>query len=180
MKDRGIKETRYINQATGEISEKKSFIDLQYVDGIGYLYRKNERTVKIFTNDDLPYKLTWTERGRVDKIRRYVCKPNNFLVKNVNREMKPLLEEDIYEILGLSKRMGKKFLERMYELNILRKVRLNNVEWYSFNPKYGLAGKRLSCIAWKIWEKELTYLPPWAVFKLREDYLTNYNMLEVL
>lgn len=169
MGQRARKVTRYINQATGEYADKTQWVDLQF-DEEGYLFWNRKATVKTFIEIPLPESFSWSERGRINELKHFILKDNQFLVFRSGNAIKPITHKEMSKILEMSERQCKSLLKRLKQLGIIKEISFDGITYFAFNPLYGFKGKRLSVNVYLFFQDELReVLPKWVVDKFAEE-----------
>jgi hypothetical protein len=165
MVQKAVKLTRYINTETGEYFDKGQYVDLQFNED-GYLFWNRKGNVKTFLDCRLPKEFTWTERGRIEELKHYILKDNQFLVYRSGNTIKPLGIKEMMRILGMTERQCRALIRKLKTFNIIKEVRVETLTYFVFNPIYGFKGKRLSLNVYLFFQEELKQiLPKWVVEK---------------
>lgn len=160
----------YKNPITGEVIEKTSYVDMFYDDETGYMAWTKRKGVKTYMDRGLPDELSFADRGRVDELRHYILRDNQFLVYRSNGTIKPIGINQLTKILDLSERRCKLFMKKLKQLVIVKEVNFNGLTYYSFNPIYGMKDKRITLTLFLIFQAELrTELPLWVINKFLEQ-----------
>lgn len=160
----------YTNPITGEHTEKKSYVDMMFDDEAGYIAWTKKKSVKTYIDHPFPKEFTWAEKGRIETLKHYILKDNQFLVYRSNRAIKPIEIKQLCTILELSERRAKLFIKKMKQYVILKEVSFNGMVYYSFNPLYGLKDRRITSTLYLIFQEELQeYLPQWVITKFVEQ-----------
>lgn len=162
--------TTYINPETGEVAEKRSFVDMLYSEDAGYIAWSRNNCIKTYTEMQLPTNFTWAERGRIEELKKYIMKGNQFLVYRSHNTIKPLSVDRLSDILELSNRGVKDFMKKLKTFGVIKEVYFNGQTYYSFNPMYGLMHKRITLTLFLIFQNELSeVLPKWVINKFVEQ-----------
>lgn len=165
MAQRAIKLTQYINPETGEIYEKKQYVDMQFNED-GYLFWNRKSNVKTFIEHPLPKDFTWTEKGRINELKHYILRENQFLVFRSGNNIKPIGVKEMMRILDMSERQCKALIKKMKKYNIIKEVKFDGLTYFAFNPLYGFKGKRLNLNVYLFFQDELKkVLPNWVIEK---------------
>ena len=165
MKRKALKVTQYINPETGEIHERTQYVDMQFNED-GYLFWNRKSNIKTFIEHPLPDKFTWTEKGRINELKHYILRDNQFLVFRSGNSIKPIGTKEMMRILIMSERQCKSLIKKMKDFNIIKEVRFDGLTYFAFNPLYGFKGKRLNLNVYLFFQSELNnILPRWAVEK---------------
>lgn len=145
MKKRII-QTRYIDPETGEYQEKKRVVDSVYQeDDFVMNYRKKKFTIE--QDGFLPEDIGCFFAGMFYFLIPYLNGNNMLAVDG-----RPVKQSDIINICGASKNSVTKFLKLTRELHVIRPVRYHNDRWLVVNPAMANFGKRVSYIAYKVFE----------------------------
>ena len=165
MAQKALKVTQYINRDTGEYFDKRQYVDLQF-NNDGYLFWNRKGNVKTFIEYPLPNEFTWAEKGRIDELKHYILKDNQFLVYRSGNAIKPIGTKEMIKILGMSERQCKLLIKKMKTFNIIKEVKFNEYIYFAFNPLYGFKERRLSLNVYLFFQDELKQvLPKWVVEK---------------
>lgn len=89
MKDKLLKQTRYIDTRDGTFTEKQTWVDVQFNDH-GYLFFRNKKAIKSYIDLPLPDALSWADKGRIAALQHYILKDNQLLVYRGSNAIKPL------------------------------------------------------------------------------------------
>lgn len=165
MRKRALKVTQYINPETGEIHERNQYIDMQFNED-GYLFWNRKSNVKTFLEKPLHKEFTWTEKGRINELKHYILRDNQFLVFRSNNNIKPIGLREMMRILKMSDRQCKALIKKMKKFGVIKEVAFDNLTYFAFNPLYGFKGKRLSLNVYLFFQNELQEeLPKWVIEK---------------
>lgn len=165
MAKKGLKITQYVNTETGEIYDKKQYVDLQFNED-GYLFWNRKSNVKTFIEYQLPKDFSWSEKGRIGELKHYILRDNQFLVYRSGNNIKPIGIKQMVKILNMSERQCKALVKKMKKFNIIKEVNFDGLTYYAFNPLYGFKGKRLSLNVYLFFQEELRkVLPEWVIEK---------------
>lgn len=164
------KVTQYINHKTGEFFEKRSYVDIMFDDDMGYVAWAKKKSVKSYMDIVLPKEFNWAEIGRIEVLKRYILKDNQFLVYRSHNTIKPMGIAQFSKVFEMSERCTKLLIKKMKKHGIIKEVSFNNQVYYSFNPIYGLKDKRITLTLFMIFQEELkNELPKWVVNKFLEQ-----------
>ena len=165
MVNRALKTTQYTDIQTGETFEKKQYVDLQFNED-GYLFWNRKSNIKTFTRIPLPKQFSWSERGRIDELKHYILKDNQFLAYRSGNNIKPVDVEEMMRILEFSERQCKALIRKMKKFNVIKEIKFGESVYFAFNPLYGFKERRLSLNVYLFFQEELkTELPKWVVEK---------------
>jgi hypothetical protein len=156
---------RYTDVETGELSEKKSWVDIVFSDTEGYLARSKKSGVKTYIDKPLPSEFTRSEKGRIAELRHHLLKDNQFLYHRSRKGIKPAEIDDIEQIFKLSRKRALHLIGKMKLHGVIKEVIIDKVKYFTFNPMYGLKGKRISLTTFWIFQKELVKELPVLIIK---------------
>lgn len=142
--------TRYVNLDTGEYKERKRIVDNVYQDKDFVMnYRKKKFTIE---QDGLfPDRVPYNFKGMFYSLMPYLNDKNMLQLSN-----KPFLRKDFDKVLGASNHTIVNFLKCMKEYFAIRRISFNGKKWYVVNPVMANKGKRVSYIAFKVFEDYMT------------------------
>ena len=146
---------RYTNTQTGETCEKKSYVTAIFDDELGLLAWPNKKSIKTYIDDRLPDEFTWAEKGRIEELKHYILRDNQFLVYRSGNVIKPIEAQQLQNIFGLSQDRARKLIKKLKHFSIIKEVNFNNLVYYSFNPIYGFKDKRITLTLYLIFQEEL-------------------------
>lgn len=165
MAGKALKLIRYVNKDTGEFYDKRQYVDLQFNEE-GYLFWNRKNNVKTFLECKLPKEFSWTEKGRIEELKHYILKDNQFLVYRSGNSIKPLGVQEMMKILEMTERQCRVLIKKMKTFNIVKEVKVDTLTYFTFNPLYGFKGKRLGLNVYLFFQEELKQvLPKWVVEK---------------
>ena len=174
-----LKLVRKIDQDTGEVySEKKQFIE-DVLTPEGYRVPAHKAGAKIFNNIPLPRAMTYTEKGRMVDLARHMIQGSNMLGYRSGGSILPYTEQHLINLVELSQRRGKPFIQKMIGLGVMQKVvrkyaEVESAEFY-INPAYFFAGKRISFNLYLLFREHLDpILPGWV----RQEFLRQAKTFE--
>lgn len=157
--------TRYIDRSTGEVKDRVQFIDLQFDDD-GYLWWVKKSSVKTFIDAPLPDCFTWSEKGRINELKHFMLRDNQFLVYRSNSTIKPITADEMCVILEMSRRQALTLIRKMKANRIIKEISFNGSVYFAVNPIYGFKGKRLNLMVYLFFQEEMSdVLPVWVVDK---------------
>lgn len=164
-----IKDTRYINEDTGQVFESR-YRKFQIFNNDGYLLWAKKAGRKQFNDIKLTDILGKGEDfRRVHILAELIYKETNTIMLRENtRKVRIADLEDISKIIGLNIRRTREFLNRMIAKHVLAK-RIDRVgdllsEKYLFNPLFFMCAKRLSADLYFLFKESLDcYLPSYVV-----------------
>jgi len=182
MRSTGIKQTTYLDKTTGEFNKRVQHVDLQFTDE-GYLWLNRKTNVKTFVEVPLSSEFTWSEKGRINELKHYILKDNQFLVYRSGNFLKPLTTDEMCKknVLDLSKRQCQALIKKMKSLKIIKEISFSGITYFAFNPLYGFKGKRLSLTVFMFFQDELMpTLPAWVMNKFSETAVELRPMFKVI
>jgi hypothetical protein len=169
-----IKETKYIDENTGETSlTYKQQFDI--FNESGYLLWAKKYSRKQFHD----IKLSDIIGNGEDFRRIYILAEelykdtNTIMIRVNNRYVRVADIEDISKMIGLNIRRTKEFVARMVAKQVMAR-RIDNVggivsERFLLNPLFFFCGKRLSADLYFLFQQSLdAYLPKWVIRKFHE------------
>lgn len=164
-----LKETRLVNEKTGEYFESK-YKKFEIFNNDGYLLWAKKAGRKQFHD----VKLTDVVGKGEDFRRAHILAEliykdtNTIMIRENTRKVRIADVYDISTLIGLNIRRTKEFLNRMVEKHVLAK-RIDKVgeltsEKYLFNPLFFMCSKRLSADLYFLFKESLdNYLPAYVV-----------------
>lgn len=165
MASQALKVVRYTDQETGETFEKKSYVDLQFTEG-GYLFWNRKGSIKTFIEHPIPKQFSWAEKGRIEELKHYILRDNQFLVHRSGNTIKPLTIANMMKVLDMSERQCKALVNKMKSYNIIKEVKFGELTYFAFNPLYGLKDKRMTLNVYLFFQDDLkNVLPKWVIDK---------------
>ena len=170
-----IKETKTAFNYRGEkIYENHRFISAAFDEEKGYLLWVRKRGPRGFSDIDLPEQVTYAEAGRLTKLSRRMWGDTNMLGYKGNGTIKPYDIEGIGRIVDLRQRQAYTFVNKMLELGVMAKVKIETKEHkevqYYLNPLYFFNNTRLSFNLYLIFKEQLNhFLPRWVISKYNEQ-----------
>lgn len=167
-----LRRTQYINEETGEFTEKFSYVNSLYSKK-GYVYLYNGSHVKAFPNYANWNGVNPTFIGYFVLLERYIIEGKQILAYKTKEGLEPLTPSLIAKELGVSDRQARRFVQEMLKFGIYKEVRVGDVKYIAVNPNYGLKGKYLTCFVYKIFWKELIDTIP---DKIKEELEIDYKL----
>lgn len=157
-----IKSIKYTNPVTGEYKSSQYWVDMIFDDD-GYLFWSNKNNVKTFLDLPLPKVFTWAEKGRINELKHYILRDNQFLAYRSNNGIKPLEISNMCKVLEISERQCRALIKKIKDIGIIKEVCVDGIKYFAFNPVYGFRGKRLSLNVFIFFQEELSaVLPKWV------------------
>lgn len=169
-----IRETRYIDENTGEVkvSQKSRF---EVFDESGYLLWAKKYSNRQFHDVKLSDVIgTGEDFRRVYVLAEYLYKDTNTIMVRKGKTKICVADlEDVSKIVGLNIRRTKEFISRMVIKQVMAR-RIDTVgdttsEKFLLNPLFFFCGKRLSADLYFLFQRSLDcYLPGWVRSKFHE------------
>lgn len=161
-----------VDHKTGHIySQKAQFIE-DILTEEGYRVPSHKSGFKSFDEIPLPSAMTYPEKGRMCDLARRMISTTNMLGYRKGGQILAYSAESIIEVVQLSPRRGRQFIDKMIALGVMQKIirkygEVENEEFY-INPAYFFAGKRISFNLYLLFREHLDpILPSWV----RADFL---------
>jgi len=148
------------------LSEKRKYIEDTLTDE-GYKVPSHKLGAKIFADVQFPDEMTDSEIGKMARLAKLMVATSNMLGYRSRIGIKPYTGTQLIEIIGLSSKRGKEFIEKMIQLGIMqsqiRKYGDIESEEFYINPAYFFAGKRISLNLYLLFREHLDQiLPEWV------------------
>lgn len=166
---------RTIIDDNGVIVDTKDFKYSVFDEEKGYLFKYNAYYIKGFQG----IKLSNVIKSKADYANMHLLAENLYKDTNMiavyrNKKYYPATPEDMANMLGMSYRRFKEFLERMINLGLIAKVTVNTYDTvqdqYYVNPLYFSTSKYLSYSLYMLFREYLDeYLPLWVIRKFNEN-----------
>jgi predicted DNA-binding transcriptional regulator len=170
-----LKTIRYLDKSTGEYREYNYITEPIFDEEEGYLFKPKTNSLREFLDRPLPPCLSWSEQGRVNKLKYYMLSDNQFLVHKSNNTLKPITIREICKILNMSDRQAKALVKKIKIIGILKEVIIDGITYFAFNPVYACKSKRITLTMFLLFQKELMQiLPQWVIGK----FLSQANELK--
>ena len=154
-----------VDTRTGEIkSERQKFIDDVFTDE-GYKVPVHKLGAKTFADISFPHGMTDAEIGKMARLAKMMIATSNMLGYRAHGGILPYTENHIINILGLSQKRGRRFIDKMIDLGVMQKNKriymdIESEEFY-INPAYFFAGRRISLNLFLLFREHLSeILPP--------------------
>lgn len=167
-------ESRVINTATGEVTNRGSW-EVKYFDADkGYLFFLNRESVKTFKGFGLPDDLSESDVARVYRLSLVTHSNTNLICFRSHNTIRPMSIKAMGEYLKISYRQSTGFVNRMIAKHIIGKVKVtvgtsSEVQYY-LNPLFFFNGKWLNANLYLLFKSDLDYyLPSWVKEKFSED-----------
>ncbi len=175
------KQTRYIT-SQGEIIDGKETFFADAMSEDGYRFPSHKMGARMFAGVAFPDELSDAEIGKLTRLSKgYLVGKTNMLGYRQGKEIKPYTASEIAELVGLRKRRGMPFINKMLRLRVIQKVTTNSGYQYYMNPAYFMAnGQRLSLDLFLLFRKELTpLLPAWVMLDFLNQTHVKSTMLPI-
>jgi hypothetical protein len=164
-----LKETRYLNEKTGELSQSR-YKKFEIFNNDGYLLWAKKGGRKQFHDIKLSDALGKGEDFRRAHILAELIykETNTIMIRENTRKVRVADVYDISMLIGLNIRRTREFLNRMVLKSVLAR-RIDKVgelvsEKYLFNPLFFMCSKRLSADLYFLFKDSLDcYLPAYVV-----------------
>ncbi len=163
-----IKETRYIDEKTGEIRRKKiNRLWARFDDDRGYLFWARKDFAKSFLDVPYPTEMTDAEIGRIARLAKKMWSNTNMLGYRGNKGVRPYSVEQIGEIIGLGPRQTRRFIAKMINIGMMAKHedgkgRLKETQYY-INPIHFFGSNRIPLNLYLLFRQHLDkLLPDWV------------------
>lgn len=128
----------------------------------GIIFNHKKHRISIIRAIKLPETLTWCEKGRVDELRHYLFSDNQFLMYIKNKKYNPLTTKDMVNIFDISESRVRRFLNILYNCNIIKKIKYENTLYYAFNPIYGSYSKTINNCVYEWFKQDIDkYMSDW-------------------
>lgn len=162
-----LKIVKNVSEQTGEIySDKRTIIEDVLTDE-GYKVPPHKLGAKLFADVSFPEEMTDSEIGKMARLSKLMVATTNMLGYRTGRGIKPYSEKQLIDIIGLSTKRGREFVDKMINLGVMQKnIRIVGdveSEEYYINPAYFFAGKRISLSLYLLFREHLDeILPDWV------------------
>ena len=156
-----------INEKTGEIiSEKQKYFEDTLTEE-GYKVPSHKLGAKIFSDVSFPIEMTDSEIGKMARLSKLMIATSNMLGYRSKAGIRPYTAGKLINILNLSYKRGKAFLEKMVRLGVMQinRRKYYNIEMqeYYINPAYFFAGRRIDLNLYLLFREHLDQiLPEWV------------------
>ena len=119
----------------------------------------------MWTDFKLPDEFTWSEKGRIRELSRYLIGGQFQELVYRSRKGRKVVDMGAFErIVDLSHDRAMKFLRKLKKYKVLREIVFLEQTYFVMNPKYGLHKRRLHPIAYRVFMDEVKdLLPPYIV-----------------
>jgi len=159
-----LKTVRYQDKKTGEYQEHSYLVEPVFDDDEGYLFRPKMQFVKDFLDRPLPPCLSWSEQGRINRLKYYMLADNQFLVYRSGDSLKPITGAEISRIIGASGRQTRALIRKVKLIGILKEVAIDGAAYFVVNPVYACKSRRITLTMFLLFQRELKQLlPAWVI-----------------
>lgn len=143
--------------STGEVTySSPRLVDQEFSVEKGYIYRMRDNYIKNFDDTSLPKELSWAEKGKLSELRLFLIGDSQLLGRRKNGKFIPLTVEDISKVFECKIANAYRTISRAKEYKVIKEVLIENILWYTYNPLYGLKGKRINMDTFIAWQEELS------------------------
>ena len=163
-----IRETRYIDEKTGELRAKKvNRLWTHFDDDRGYLFWARKNFSRSFADVSYPEEMTDAEIGRIARLAKKMWSNTNMLGYRGHNGVRPYTIEQLGEIIGLGPRQMRRFVGKMIDLGMMAqhiegKGRLKEVQYY-INPVHFFGSNRIPLNLYLLFRQHLDkLLPDWV------------------
>ena len=163
-----IKETRYIDEATGEIRGGKiQHIAAAFHEERGYLFWARKSFAKSFVDVPFPKQMTHSEIGKLAILAKHIWSGTNMLGYRGSGGAKPYTVVQLGRCIGLGERKAKSFVNKMIRLGVMARVIVKaegrqETQLY-INPVYFFSSNRIPLNLYLIFRWQLdAVLPDWV------------------
>jgi hypothetical protein len=162
------KETRYIDDQTGEVlSSKVMHIAAAFDEEKGYLFWARKNFSKSFMDVDFPLQMTMKERGQMATLAKKIWSSTNMLGYRGNGGVRPYSVEQIGKVIEVKPYQAAAFVRKMIRLGIMARVNVKvgdrQETQYYINPVYFFSSNRIPLNLYLLFRKELDkVLPEWV------------------
>lgn len=170
-----IKQTRYIDDHTGEIcKDNVQYISAAFNEEKGYLFWARKSFAKSFQDVPYPKTMTMLEIGQMAVLAKHIWSNTNMLGYRGNGGIKPYDMTGIGNIIGVGQRRAQQFVSKMIRLGMLARVEVKagdrvDVQYY-VNPIYFFTSNRIPLNLYLIFRKQLdNEFPEWVKAKYAEQ-----------
>lgn len=163
-----------INDKTGEVISQKERHMTDVLTEEGYKVPSHKLGAKLFANIPFPKDMTDNEIGKMARLAKLMIADSNMLGYRARTGIKAYNQEQIIEIVGLSYKRGKEFIDKTIKLKVMAKTiriigDLEQEEYY-INPAYFFAGKRINLNLYLLFRESLDpVIPAWVKREFMES-----------
>ncbi len=159
---------RDVNTDTGEIKNERQKVIEDVFTEEGYKVPLHKLGAKTFSDIPFPPSMTDAEIGKMARLAKAMVATSNMLGYRAHGGILPYTERHIINMLGLSQKRGRRFIDKMIDLGVMQKNKrvymdIESEEFY-INPAYFFAGRRISLNLYLLFREHLTpILPPYII-----------------
>lgn len=156
-----------INEKTKKVmSEKEKYIE-DILTEDGYKVPVHKLGAKIFADIPFPDDMTDSEIGKMARLAKLMVADSNMLGYRARAGIKAYTYEQIIQIVGLSHKRGKEFMDKMKRLKVIMvsKRTLGEItqDEHYINPAYFFSGRRIHMNLYLLFREALDpVLPEWV------------------
>jgi hypothetical protein len=128
----------------------------------GYRFPAHKAGARMFDAIQFPHEMIDSDIGKMTRLSKMMIGDTNALGYRSGKKIYPYTESGICELVGLSGKRGRQFIQRMERLRMMKKKPMQDGDvYYVINPAYFMAaGKRLTCALFLEFQQELAPLLP--------------------
>jgi hypothetical protein len=169
-----IRESRLIDERTGQVIAQKSGFFETFHPEKGYLFRNNAKYVKFY--QEIPLSDVVRNKGdyaNMHYLAEHLYKDTNMISVYRNKKHQPASEHDMQGIVKMCDRRFKEFLDRMVGAGVIAKVTVKTentlTAQYYINPLYFNTSRYLPASLYMLFQKQLdSHLDGWVVRRFHE------------
>lgn len=158
----------------GEVLNTKvtSYKD-RFDDEKGYFFYSNGQSINGKAGVFFPEELSKLDIANMAILSRYLIGNTNLLGYRGNKSMKAMNVEQIAKVIGVNKRQGYNFINKMMKYAMIAKVTIETEEntdiQYYMNPIYFMNGRNLNLNLYLLFRKQIEeHIPGWAQKRFEE------------
>lgn len=162
-----------LDTKTGEVLYTKSNPATNRFNDKGYLFLINHNYSRVFANIDIPNVFTYSEIGKIYKLKNYIQKDSNLLQVRTNSSYRAMSRKDVAKIFDLKERQAKSFVAKLIKYGVIAEVVIlcenTKIKQLYMNPLYFHNGKRININLYNIFKKQLDpILNDWVKKEFKE------------
>lgn len=156
-----------VDSKTGEVFSQKEKYVADVLNEDGYKVPVHKLGAKLFADVAFPADMTDAEIGKMARLAKLMIADSNMLGYRTRTGIKAYTEDQIIEIIHLSRKRGREFTQKMLRLKVMqcstRKYGDIEQDEYYINPAYFFAGRRISMNLYLLFREALDpILPGWV------------------
>jgi hypothetical protein len=156
-----------VDTKTGEVFGQKEKYIADVLNEDGYKVPVHKLGAKLFADVAFPADMTDAEIGKMARLAKLMIADSNMLGYRTRAGIKAYTECEIIQIIHLSKKRGREFIQKMLSLKVMqrstRKYGEIEQDEYYVNPAYFFAGRRISMNLYLLFREALDLiLPAWV------------------